>query len=58
MMAAFAAGLAQTAAGWVTKATNGDYLPLFITAGVIYFTAFVAMHFLAPKLERAEFPDA
>lgn len=52
MMAAFAAGLAQLAAGHITKVTNGDYLPLFVGACVIYITGFAGIHLLAPKLER------
>lgn len=54
MLAAFASGAAQMAAGYVTKITGGNYTPLFLGACAIYFTALVLIHAFAPKLERAQ----
>lgn len=42
------------AAGYITKKTGGNYMPLFIAACVVYFSAIVLIHAFSPKLERAK----
>ena len=43
--------------GMILDATNKNYLPVFLICGSAYLVAFIAIHVLLPRLERAEFPD-
>ncbi len=43
--------------GFLLEAT-GSYLPVFIMAGSAYLLALAAVHFLAPRLEKADFAEA
>jgi ACS family hexuronate transporter-like MFS transporter len=43
----------QRATGRVLQANGSDYAPIFVVCGLAYVTAWVIIHLLAPKLERA-----
>lgn len=44
----------QSVAGVTIELTNGNYLPLFITAACAYPVAIILIHLFAPRLHRVE----
>lgn len=44
----------QRATGRILQANGNNYAPIFAVCGLAYLTAWVLIHLLAPKLERAE----
>lgn len=44
----------QSVAGVTIELTNGDYLPLFVTAACAYPAAIVLIHLFAPRMQRVD----
>jgi ACS family hexuronate transporter-like MFS transporter len=41
--------------GFVLQITNGNYVPVFLIAGIAYLFAILFIHLLAPRLEVVHF---
>jgi ACS family hexuronate transporter-like MFS transporter len=46
--------IVQLYAGFVLEWTHGDYLPIFVLAGLAYLVAVLAIHLLVPRIEPVE----
>ena len=55
MLGAVGGMLVAIAVGFLLQKTGGNYVPLFLIAGLAYLFAFLVIHSLSPRLEPAVF---